>query len=587
MGCVTWTFFAMVDLAAKRSPSAVQLLRETAGSAFPPANLENPLPKAPTDAQRAGTVDAPESGMAAVPHIQARDPKQSLVDDLMRELRERAVVAGDTRPVRLVETHISWVLLGPEVYKIKKPVTLPFLDFAAFEARERACRNEVRINRRLAPRTYLGVVPIRRRADGRFTLQTAGGPIVEWAVRMNRLDDAHNAEALLRADVLSEGHIDALAATIAAFHADSPSGPRIVQCGAPELLEAHVRENFEALRATDAISNDALTELERWQLAFVRGHADLFHARMDSGSIRDGHGDLRLEHVFLRGDDDFEILDGIEFDDRYRWSDVAADVAFLAMDLARLGRADLAERFIARYARAADDFALYRVVDFYESYRACIRAKIRPDDARRCLLLAESAGKRRLVEPSLVVVAGGIASGKSTLAEKLARVASAPIVDADRTRKHLLGLAPTTHASDGAWQGAYDPAFSELVYAGVLERAAAVLASGRPVIIDASFRTAKARAAAQALASEHNVPFRFLECVAPLEITRARLAARDPRASVSDATPAILDAFAKRFEPVTELCPTEHFRIDTSGPLDAAFAQATAEIPTWPRGLLG
>ena len=542
---------------------------------------------------------------AASTHEQIWTTRRRVVDDLLAELRERAAASGDPRPVRLIETHISWVLLGPEVYKIKKPVTLPFLDFSSFEARERACRTEVRINRRLAPRTYLAVVPIRRRGDGRFTLR-AGGAITEWAVQMTRLDEQLRADLLLERGELDREHIDALALAIADFHADSPSTPRIARCGAPELVERNLLDNFASLRARslELVSDETMAEIERWQCSFVRGHRELFERRMVDGAIRDGHGDLRLEHVFLHpNQQDFEIIDGIEFDDRYRFADTCADVAFLAMDLARLGRVDLAERFIAIYARAANDFELYRLVDFYESYRACVRAKIAAAtisgphasddvesaaraDARRYLLLAQSARRRSVLDPVLVAVAGGIASGKSTLAERLGEELSAPIVDADRTRKHMIGVAPTADASAKAWQGAYDLGFSERVYQEVLRRADAVLTSGRPVIIDASFRSAAARAAARDLARAHDVPFRMLECSAPLEVCRARLAARERATSVSDATTDIIDSFYAAYEPIDELCETEHARIDTSGDVEGAVDQAKNLIVTWPRGLV-
>lgn len=515
--------------------------------------------------------------------------RRRLVDDLLLELQRRAKDARDTREVRLVETHLSWVVIGPEVYKVKKPITYPFADFSSFEARERACRNEVRINRRLAPRTYLGVVPVRRRTDGHFTLDAGGGPVVEWAVRMKRLDDAQQADVRLAAGTLTGGMIDGLARAIASFHADSPTGPRIVQCGSPDLVEAHARENFEALR--EAVTFEGLEEIERWQTAFLRGERARFQGRMAAGAIRDGHGDLRLEHVFVRDDEDFEIIDGIEFDDRYRWGDVAADVAFLAMDFARLGRVDLAERFIASYARAADDFDLYGVLDFYESYRACVRAKVRAatsaEEARRCLLLAQSARRRSILEPLLICVGGGIACGKSTLAERLGERLSAPVIDADRTRKHMLGLSVTAHAaSSEAWKGAYDPAFSAQVYREVLRRAGVVLASGRPAIIDASFRTAAARAEAREVANQNNVPFRLIECRAPIDIARARLEARDASKSVSDATPEILDSFAKGFEPITELCSTEHLAVDTSGEVEDALKTVLREVGAWPAGLV-
>jgi uncharacterized protein len=546
---------------------------------------------------------------ALSPTTASREPVGTLghpmVDQLLAELRERACATGDAREVHLVETHISWVLVGPEVYKIKKPLVLPFLDFSTLELREKACQNEMRINLRLAPRTYFDVVPVRQSADGTHSFD-GDGEIVDWAVKMRRLDDEQRADVLLEHGELDREYVDALARALAAFHADAPNGPRVASCGAPELIEANLTANFAVLKEAGLgiVSDEALAEVERWQLSFVRGHRELFEERIARGAIRDGHGDLRLEHVFFEeGHDDFQIIDGIEFDDRYRFGDVCADVAFLAMDLARLGHVDLAERFLATYSQSANDFDLYRLVDFYESYRACVRAKIaassasRPDttfleieraraEARRYLLLAEAAHRRSVLDPVLVVVAGGIASGKSTIAGRLGDALGAPVVDTDRTRKFMIGLAPNTHAQARPWEGAYVPSFSNAVYAEMFRRARAVLASGRSVVLEASFRTAAMRAAARELASEHNVRFRILECVAPDEVRRARLVTRGRTPNPSDATVEVFDAFAAGWEPFAELCPTEYERVDTSGAIDASVAAAMRAVEVWPRGLV-
>jgi predicted kinase len=186
--------------------------------------------------------------------------------------------------------------------------------------------------------------------------------------------------------------------------------------------------------------------------------------------------------------------------------------------------------------------------------------------------------------PAFVAVGGLIASGKSTLAELIAGEISAPIVDADRTRKHMLGVAPTTHFGADPWKGAYDPAFSGRVYAEVLRRADAVLASGRPVVVDASFRTKAARAAAREIAEARGVPFRFFECVAPLDLCRLR--ARDRGVTVSDGRAEIVDSFASAFEAIDELSPTEHVRIDTARTTNDALEEAKKHLETWPRGLV-
>lgn len=519
-----------------------------------------------------------------------------MLSDLCGELLRSEQQQTDRRPV-IVETHLSWVILASDVYKLKKPVKLPFVDFTTLAERERACRTEAQINLRLAPRTYRGVVPVRRTESGRFSFE-GSGPIVEWAVKMRRLDDARRADVLLEKHALTLAHVDALARRIAEFHAQSSVDPLVSSFGAPEVVERNVVDNFDGLRscADAVIGEDRLAELESWQKGVLNSERALFGKRMRSGAVRDGHGDLRLEHVFFgTAPDDFEVIDAIEFSDRFRFADVCADVAFLAMDLARFGRIDLAERFAFSYARAANDFELYRLLDFYASYRACVRAKVAclraaaatsseeaMAEARRYLLVAEAERTRRTEDPNVIVVAGGIATGKSTISERLGEQLSLPVIDADRTRKYMLGLGPTVHAaSAGAWQGGYDPKFSVRVYRELIQRADAVLASGRSVVLDASFRTKEARALARELARKHGARFHLFECVAPLDVCRARLATRDRATNVSDATPAVLDDFAARYEPITELSPGEHVRIDTSASVEDALARvrASVEVP--------
>lgn len=274
------------------------------------------------------------------------------------------------------------------------------------------------------------------------------------------------------------------------------------------------------------------------------------------------------------------------------------------MDLASHGRVDLAERFLARYARASNDFDLYALVDFYESYRAFVRAKVcmmrladpladeatRPQtgaEARRHFLLALSADRRPLLLPALVAVGGIIASGKSTIADRVGADMGAPVIDADRTRKAMLGVAPTEPVHEAAWKGAYDPAFTEKVYEEVLRRAGVVLASGRPVVLDASFRSPAMRGAARKLASTYGVPFRFVECRADVEACRARLVVRANHAGVSDGRIAIFDEFCAKFEPPRELPECERIAVDTSRAIDDSIATLRTRLDTWPPGLAG
>lgn len=505
--------------------------------------------------------------------------------------------------VTLLETHISWVLLTEhDVYKVKKPVDFGFLDFSTAAKRRDACEREVELNRRLAPDVYLGVVPLRLH-DQRLTLD-GDGEIVDWAVHMRRLDDRDRADVRLAEGRLSPGDIARVAERVAAFHAQAQSDATTEAYGRVEAIEVNVRENFEQTSTSLRRYVTALQarELTAQQLAHLEQHRATFEARVAAHRIRDGHGDLRLEHVYLGDDGSITIVDCIEFNDRFRYADVASDIGFLAMDLSAHGHVELSEHLLAEYAKHSGDFDLYSVVDFYEGYRAFVRAKIATfvaDDpstdashrsraaasARRCFMLALATGRTSLLERTVVAVGGVIASGKSTVTRTLSLEMGAPIVDADRTRKQMIGVRATQPVHDGSWQGAYDPKFTEEVYAEVFRRASVVLHSGRPVLLDASFRSRALRARAQALAIEHEVPFRFVECKVDYAVAKQRLVERAKHASVSDGRLEIFDDFVAKWEAVDEFSDAEHIRLDTARPLVDTLSTLRGALQTWPEGL--
>jgi len=492
----------------------------------------------------------------------------------------------------LVETHISWVFLGAtDVFKVKRPLDLGFLDFTTLEKRRKACDAELRLNRRLAPQTYLDVVPIT--VDPAGTHHIAGeGPIVDWAVHMRRLAIERRADELLQTGRLEAIHIDELAAHVARFHETARCDGETSRHGDVGTIRRNVEENFEQTRHSIGgyLNPVQAREIETWQRGVLDDEAR-FAARVDAGRVRDGHGDLRLEHVYFETDGSITIIDCIEFNDRFRYGDVCSDIAFLSMDLAWRGRVDLAERFLARYARESNDYDLYSVVNFYESYRAFVRGKVASllasdteastetrerasREARRYFVLSLAYERPPLVPPRVVAVAGMIASGKSAAAATVGDVLAAPVLSSDRTRKHLMGRKPTESMRSEAWSGAYSPSATETVYDEIWRLADIVLSSGRPIVIDASFRTVGMRDAARRLAERHGVPFLLLECSAPSELIRERLAARERGgAHESDARTDVFDEFELRFEPIDELPSSEHVRLDTSQPRDATRRQ--------------
>jgi len=504
--------------------------------------------------------------------------------------------------VTFIETHISWVLLHEEVvYKLKKPVELGFLDFSTLALRKQACEREVELNRRLAPEVYLGVVPVYRR-DGRLDLE--GGELVDWAVHMRRLDDRDRADVRLAEGRLQPADVARIAARLAEFHEAAPSDATTTAFGQPEAIAVNVRENFDQTAGSlrRYVTDAQAAELADHQLAEIERHAGRFEARAAAGRVRDGHGDLRLEHVYLGDDGSITVLDCIEFNDRFRYADVASDLGFLAMDLSAHGHVELAEHLLAQYAQHSGDYDLYGVIDFYQGYRAFVRGKIATfvaDDpsidaahrsravasARRCFMLALATGRSALLGPRVVAVGGVIASGKSTISGRLSLEMSAPVVDADRTRKQMLGVRATQPVHDGSWSGAYDPKFTEEVYAEVFRRAGVVLDSGRSVLVDASFRSRALRRRARALATDHGVPFRMVECRIDHATAKARLRERAKHASVSDGRLEIFDDFVAKWETIDELGPDEHVVLDTAAPVEHTVAELRAVVQTWPEGL--
>lgn len=492
----------------------------------------------------------------------------------------------------MAQTHVSLVFLDRDTaWKVKKPVDFGFLDYSTLEKRRLACEAEVGLNRRLSPEIYLGVAPITLDGNGRHIL-AGSGKAVEWAVRMVRLPEPDRGDRRLEAGTLTSAHLKTLADRLARFHAGAGFDPSKSEYGSLAAVARNVEENFNPCRDSlpAIIGPVRASALEAGFEDFLGSRAPLFAERLRSGRVRDGHGDLRLSQIYFHGEGRSSILDCIEFNERFRYGDVASDVAFLSMDLACRGRVDLAENFLAAYARSSGDYDLYALVDFYESYRACVRGKIAimmarvpgaapPDrdaseeEARRHFLFALSVLRKPLKKLPVIVFGGGIATGKSTLAENLGERLATPVLSSDWTRKGMAGLDPSERREEGLWQGLYREEFTDRVYAEMSRLAAVVLASGRPVILEASFRTRAYRDAIRSVARMAGQPFHFLECRAPDELVRTRLKGRARGPSVSDGREVIFEDFISAWEPAEELSAGECSLVDTSAPPEATLEE--------------
>ncbi len=509
------------------------------------------------------------------------DPdEQRLIEDLTRTEN----LPGHADRVEFISTHISLVFrTGSSVFKVKRAKNLGFLDYSTKEARERFCRAEVALNRRTAPDVYLDVLPVYRDARG-YSL-TRPGDIVDHAVHMQRLPDDRSALSLLQSGHLTHENLGSLAARLARFYAEAAAGP-----ATSANLRASVEENFEQLRPFVGrfVPDRILGELESRQREWLARWMDLLVSRPS----RDGHGDLRLEHVYFMPEVPIAI-DCIEFLERFRIADPALDVAFFAMDLARHGRRDLGEFFLGRFAYESDDYDFFPLANGYLSYRACVRGKVacflagdqstapgraesKEREAREFFDLALALMRGGSARPVVFAIGGLIGSGKTTVAEQLSRSTGTPLVSADATRKFLAGIPREAKGAPSIYSGP----FSERVREELLRRGARVLESRRSVILDTTFVSREYRRHARELAHRFTAAFLFVECRAPERVLRERLRGRT--GGVSDAREDLLDRFFRAVEPATELPLEERLVVDTTRSAEEAVAAIRRRVEATP-----
>ncbi|WP_205873568.1 bifunctional aminoglycoside phosphotransferase/ATP-binding protein [Mycobacterium camsae] len=484
-----------------------------------------------------------------------------------------ADVTTDLAPYLAVrETHTGVVVLaGDRAYKAKKPVLTDFVDFRTAEERERVCRREVELNRRLSPEAYLGVAHLSDPSGG------ADEPIVV----MRRYRD-HDRLAFLvsrsGSGESSEKLLDCVAAVLAEFHGRAERSPLISAQGESAAVEQRWHANLKELHqftAIPGVSPQSVSRIERLAVAYISGRGRLFARRIDEDSIVDGHGDLLADDIFFV-DGHPALLDCLEFDDQLRHLDCIDDAAFLAMDLEFLGRKDLGDYFLTRYAARAGDAAPRSLQDFYIAYRAVVRAKVgcvrflqgRPesaDEAARHLAIAAEHLATGAVR--LALVGGNPGSGKSTVARELAEVVGARIISTDDVRRELRDSGAISGSPGVLDSGLYSPDNVAAVYDTVLHRARVLLSEGQSVILDGTWQDAGLRAQAHRVADETHSCVVEIICEVPVATTAGRIQHRP--ASNSDATPDIAAALAAR-----RGAWAGAYRMDTSQPLESSVAQA-------------
>lgn len=540
-----------------------------------------------------------------------RSPPNSPPDSVAIEAQRRLVQAfGEPgrypHPVAQVEhleTHISQVLLaGNFAYKLKKPVNLGFLDFSTLAARRFYCEEELRLNRRLAPQLYLEVVPIR----GTFAAPVLGagpeaGPVIEYAVKMRRFAQDALLDRQAQSGRLQGAQIEALARTLAAFHARLAPADAEQAYGHAAQIEAPMRENFTQIRALLGTPAElaALAAIEDWSLRTHEHCRALFEARRKAGRVRECHGDLHLGNVAWL-DGCAVPFDGIEFSADLRWIDVMSEIAFLVMDLQARGLDVLANLCLNVWLEHSGDFAGVALLDYYLVYRAMVRAKIariraaqgndsnaQPaalTDYARYLALAQryTQPQRRL----LVITHGLSGSGKSRLAQALcARLdarCGAVHLRSDVERKRLQGLAPCERSAAPLAAGLYSAQSTQATYAELARLTQGLLEAGWPVVVDATFLQAAQRNRFRALAQECHAPLLILSCTAETDLLRARIVHRQASGvDASEADLAVLEHQLHSREPLDEAPMPGELRlaVDTGQlPVEQAVEQILAAL---------
>ena len=498
------------------------------------------------------------------------------------------------RRVRMVRTHASFVFIAPPyVFKMKKAVNLDFLDFSTLEKRRHFCEREVELNRRLCADVYLGVMRITRK-DGQFVFN-GDGVAADYAVKMRLLSKGGFLKANLKRDEVQRHDLNRIARVLQKFYQTHPPAKEVLHWGRIDRLRLSTDENFRQTRrfVGRTISRPADEAIRAFTNQFYARHARVFAARVREQRIRDCHGDLRSEHVHLTPDA-LHIIDCIEFNDRFRYVDVANDIAFLAMDLDSAGRPDLARHFVAAMAKALEDEGMLRLMDFYKCYRAYVRGKV--ESLRSADAATDEEAKRaghrarryfRLAlnyavagsQPMVLAVMGRVGSGKSQFARAFGEALGWPVFSSDRVRKELAG-APVNQRSDAAIRHRlYSTSMTRRTYAALVKAAEHQIASGRGVILDATFGRRAQREQLQKRFTRGDVALHFLEMQANDATIRRWLAQRNvTNAEASDARLEDFAMLAKSYRAPDELTARDLTVVQSRLPLAQQLRQALAAL---------
>lgn len=498
-------------------------------------------------------------------------------------LKNPRIYGTDVKSVKILQTHISYVVLtGRYAYKIKKPVNLGFLDFSTIEKRKYYCEEEVRLNRRLCPTMYLDVVRLTKKNDD---LEIDGnGEVVDYAVKMMEFPQRFIMTNLLEKETINEEAIRSICSLLVDFYKSGEHAQKIDRYGAISSIKKNIDENFLQTKSyvDSIIPQDVYQYIKEVSCLFFN-NKNIFRQRVKDGRIRDCHGDLHTGNIVLF--DKIYIFDCIEFNKRFRYIDVAADIGFLAMDLDFLNYPFLSSYLIHTYIELSEDKNILDVLNFYKCYRAYVRGKITCftlDDptidkknrntmigtARKYFDLAHyyarlfSLDLRRDKSPLLFVVCGLTGTGKSTIAGKIGIDYHGQVVNTDIVRKDIANIDRYEQHHDAYTTGLYTPEKINSTYRAVMEKAQTALLTHGICIVDATFQKRHFRDMVRKVAKRTKAHLLFIQCICKEEEIKQRLEKRLKKKSVSDGRWEIYLQQKESFEPLTS--DEDHIIVDTS-----------------------
>lgn len=505
--------------------------------------------------------------------------------ELISQLQKALTFSEDIDTVNVIQTHISYVVLtGKYAYKIKKPLDLGFLNFSSLEKRKYYCEQELKLNKRLCPEIYEKVVTLTEKEDG---IEIDGsGKVIDYAVKMKEFPQSHIMSFLLDDDKISFEKIEGLVENLVDFYKSEQSTDEIKKFGEIKTIKQNTDENFEQTKAMlgEVISEKNYRYIKKITNQYLKEYESVFKKRITNNYIKDCHGDLHSGNiVFLN--DKICIFDCIEFNKRFRYNDIASDIAFLAMDLDIKGHAFLSSFLIESYVQKSNDASVFDVLNFYKCYRAYVRAKVtgfrlsdksvEPSERKQIKETTSSyfelafyyarLMKYKLEQKNqsvLFITSGLTGTGKSTVAKKIKIDYDAEVVSTDVVRKRLAGIHKYEPHHDDYNAGMYSPEKNRDTYNEVFKLGKKLLNDGKNVVIDATFKTSELREKANRIAQQYNAKLIILNTVCPEEVVQNHLEARAKSKSVSDGRWEIYVEQKKSFEEFKDSFP--RIEIDTS-----------------------